>query len=210
MDNVFNRNYNEIMNEGIKTKALRNLAIAGVLGANLISNNIEKGPEVTSNVANSQEMPYYEIDAEEPQKKKVDSIVNKIIPQSTFINVEKIIKIESSGNPKAKSHKGARGLMQIMPKTWDEVVRNMGENWDYDRYVENPEINKKVGSYYINTMIPKYLKSYRLPDTIETRLAAYNAGIKTVRNLYMKYSDNWKDHLPLETKNYIKKYNGLK
>jgi hypothetical protein len=51
----------------------------------------------------------------------------------------------------------------------------------------------------MNTRIPQMLKAYKIPDTIDNRLWAYNAGIGNVK----------KGRLPKETRNYIRKYHKL-
>ena len=80
--------------------------------------------------------------------------------------VKAIIMAESSYNPKAVSKKGAKGLMQLMPKT----AREMGVE-----DIFNPEHNINGGVRYYK----KLLKQFK--GDIKLALAAYNAGMKTVR-----------------------------
>lgn len=68
----------------------------------------------------------------------------------------------------------------------------------------NPTINVKIGTWYINERIPEMLKTYGLKDTVEARLACYNAGI----GVYKAYKEG-KRKLPKETRDYIKKYHKL-
>ena len=118
------------------------------------------------------------------------------------VNIERIIIIESSGNPYALNERsGARGLMQITPiclKEWN--------NENLDKYtlddLYNPVINKRIGTWYMNEKIPTYLWAYNIKDTIENRLIAYNWGIGNLRN----YVNGKLKNLPYETKRYIKKY----
>jgi soluble lytic murein transglycosylase-like protein len=72
-----------------------------------------------------------------------------------------IIRAESSFKQRATSHKGARGLMQLMPKTATEL----GVTDAYD-----PEQNVEGGSKYLRAMLERYDW-----DVIKA-LAAYNAG----------------------------------
>ena len=74
--------------------------------------------------------------------------------------IKAIMLIESGMNPKAKSHAGAQGLMQLMPAT----ARGLGvqDPWD-------PKDNVFGGSAYIRKMLDRF-GSHRLA------LAAYNAG----------------------------------
>ena len=114
------------------------------------------------------------------------------------IDMKKIVQIESGGNPRAVSRVGARGLTQLMKGTWEESVKRMGKDWSWDQAFD-PDKNLAVGTYYMNTEIPRLLKHYKIEDTVENRLTAYNWGIGNLR-----YNE-WYD-APQETIDYIKKY----
>ena len=75
--------------------------------------------------------------------------------------INSIIRAESSFNQKAKSSKGARGLMQLMPKT----AADLGVKDSFD-----PEQNVDGGTKYLRALLEKY--DY---DVVKA-LAAYNAG----------------------------------
>jgi soluble lytic murein transglycosylase-like protein len=126
---------------------------------------------------------------------------------NTKIDINKIIKIESSYNPNAVNKRtGARGLCQIMKNTWYECTKKLKVNWSFNESF-NPVKNVKIGNYYINIRIPEMLKYYNIPDTVNNRLVCYNYGIGNLNKLYKKYKNNYIKYLPKETKNYIKKYN---
>ncbi len=97
--------------------------------------------------------------------------------------IKAIIMAESGFNPKAVSNKGARGLMQLMPRT----AKYLGVKDSF-----NPEHNIDGGVRYFKTLLDRF------DCDVKLALAAYNAGSRNVR----KY-----DGVPpfKSTKFYIKK-----
>lgn len=78
--------------------------------------------------------------------------------------VRALIEVESGYRPRAKSPKGAMGLMQLMPSTAREYkVRN-----PYD-----PKANIAAGVKHLKTLIDRW--------GVELALAAYNAGEGAVK-----------------------------
>lgn len=80
--------------------------------------------------------------------------------------VKAVIHTESDFNPQATSHKGASGLMQLMPKT----AANYGIN---DLY--NPSQNIEAGVRHLRYLLKKY------ENKLSHAIAAYNAGETAVR-----------------------------
>jgi Transglycosylase SLT domain len=72
-----------------------------------------------------------------------------------------VVKAESNGNVNAVSRAGARGLMQLMPKT----ASDHGVNDSF-----RPDENVRGGSAYLDEMLARY------HDNLALALAAYNAG----------------------------------
>lgn len=112
-----------------------------------------------------------------------------------------IIKAESSFNPNKISHKGAIGLMQIMPDTAKYISEVFFSNMEYDLY--SPKDNILFGVTYLLYLTEKFKDE-------KTALAAYNAGEGRTKSwlLDKNYSLNGKtiDIIPYkETENYVKK-----
>ncbi len=84
------------------------------------------------------------------------------IPQAW---IRAVMRVESRGNPRAVSRKGAMGLMQIMPATWDYLSSQHALGSDpYD-----PRANILAGAAYLRAMFDRY-------GSVDAMLAAYNAG----------------------------------
>jgi soluble lytic murein transglycosylase-like protein len=87
------------------------------------------------------------------------------LPEDLMLGV---IWVESRFNPNAVSKVGARGLMQLMPKTADYLAERMAWNRRVDAF--DPEFNIAAGAYYIARLIDEF------GGDLELALAAYNAG----------------------------------
>lgn len=84
------------------------------------------------------------------------------IPQAW---IWRVMQAESRGNPRAVSHAGAMGLMQIMPATWAMLTARHGLGSDpFDE-----RANILAGAAYLRAMWDRY-------RDVPLMLAAYNAG----------------------------------
>ena len=79
-----------------------------------------------------------------------------------------LIKAESNFNPDAVSHQNAKGLMQLMQSTAEDLAKKSKINLNNENILE-PEVNIQLGTQYIASLLNKY-------DCVEVALAAYNAG----------------------------------
>lgn len=113
-----------------------------------------------------------------------------------------IIKAESNFKENAVSNKGAKGLMQLMPATAEEMAKKIEIQID-DNSILNPEININLGTKYISYLESKY-------ENIGLALAAYNAGSGNVdswigKGILDSNGVNLEQIPYLETNNYVRK-----
>lgn len=80
-----------------------------------------------------------------------------------------ITRQESGFDPFVRSPVGARGMMQLMPRTAEIVARRIGEPYGVSR-LDDPDYNMRLGASYLGHMIDGFSGSYVLAT------AAYNAG----------------------------------
>lgn len=113
------------------------------------------------------------------------------------VDLNVIASIESSNNPNAVGDGGlALGLYQLHECVIKDAKRHFKCDYSHQDAL-NPEKAHKIANWYINAEIPRLLRHFRIPDTIENRLIAYNAGIRTLTQGRV---------IPKITKRYIKKY----
>jgi soluble lytic murein transglycosylase-like protein len=79
--------------------------------------------------------------------------------------VRAVVKVESDFNESARSHKGAQGLMQLMPDT--ARLHNVADAY-------NPQENIEGGVRHLRLLLDQFR------GDIPLTLAAYNAGTKAV------------------------------
>jgi len=112
---------------------------------------------------------------------------------------------ESNLNPRASSPVGAKGIMQIMPQTFDEIKQ---QNPGFIA-LDEPRWNIAAGIFYDRQLYRKW----RIPLPSEERLflafSSYNAGygrvLQAIRRT-RKDDYSWpevKRHLPAETRGYV-------
>lgn len=82
---------------------------------------------------------------------------------------------ESEFNPEARSWIGARGLMQVMPRT----AREFGVD---PAQLEDPEVNIPMGTRYLDWTRDRWPERLSAANRVWFALAAYNAGVGHVRD----------------------------
>ncbi len=120
-----------------------------------------------------------------------------------------VIRQESTFNTTTISPVGARGLMQLMPATAQQVAGKLGLRHDDGRLITDPDYNILLGTTYLGQLIGGYGGSYALA------IAAYNAGSGRVRDWLSKFGDprngdldgvDWVESIPIaETRNYVQR-----
>lgn len=113
-----------------------------------------------------------------------------------------LIRQESVFDKHAESPAGARGLMQIMPKTGQQIARELREKWQSEASLFDPDINVKYGSFYYRQLLDKFNGHFALAT------AAYNAGPRRVGQWLPSSetvpADIWIETIPFkETRKYV-------
>ena len=120
--------------------------------------------------------------------------------------VKSIIRQESLYDAKALSPAGARGLMQVMPKTGQKLWKQLMKEPEYDSQVlYDPDINIQLGVKYINQLRKKY------GEYDPYILICYNAGPHVLEKWLRRFkdikdNDVFIESIPYpETRKYIKR-----
>ena len=100
------------------------------------------------------------------------------------------------------SHAGARGLMQITPKTAEFIARDSGGIRFTQKDLATPQINISYGAYYLRYLLRRY------HGHVELAVAAYNAGETNVNTWVAEAGgdDDFEpdEHIPFaETRAYV-------
>jgi soluble lytic murein transglycosylase len=115
-----------------------------------------------------------------------------------------MIHQESGFDPTARSHAGARGLMQLMPATGQETARKLGLPYSSSR-LDDPEYSVRLGTNYFRRMLSMF------DGNVELALAAYNGGPGRISRLWRAEGpeaelDRFLEGLSLEeSRNYVKR-----
>ncbi|HEY0555792.1 MAG TPA: lytic transglycosylase domain-containing protein [Thermoanaerobaculia bacterium] len=113
------------------------------------------GPGVEAKRRFLHQIPYGAVIALAAERNHVDSLL-----------LAAMVSVESGFSPRARSSKGARGLMQVIP----DLAADYGIKGD----LFNPYVNMEVGSRFVSGLIKDY------KGDLDLALAAYNAGPRVV------------------------------
>ncbi len=108
--------------------------------------------------------------ADKPFSAQIDRAARRAAIDPALVHA--VIQVESGYDPRARSPKGAAGLMQVMPETALRYgVTNAGRD---------PEGNLKAGTRYLSDLLKLF------DNRLDLALAAYNAGEKAVIRYRMR------------------------
>jgi soluble lytic murein transglycosylase len=121
-----------------------------------------------------------------------------------------VARQESIFNPWVASHKGAQGLMQLIPQTANLMARSLRMPYNRGLLTGSPDYNIRLGSHYLKTLLARYQGETALA------VAAYNAGPRRVEEWLRLHGDprrggrydliDWIELIPFdETRNYVQR-----
>ena len=120
-----------------------------------------------------------------------------------------IARQESNFDVQAKSRRGARGVMQVMPRTARKVSNRLKLRYSKTRLQNDPDYNMRLGGTYLKWQLDRFDGSYVLA------IAAYNAGPNAVGRWISLHGDprsddldpiDWIEMIPFrETRNYVQR-----
>ena len=133
----------------------------------IVDDEVPPAPEVALRLPTADSAVAYDLSYQPARKplfrsdydRVIDSTCRRFNLDASFVSA--VIKAESNYNPRARSRKGARGLMQLMPST----ALRLGIARTYD-----PIANIRGGVMYLKQLAERFLNK---PELV---LAAYNAG----------------------------------
>lgn len=118
--------------------------------------------------------------------------------------VSAVINVESRYDKNAVSHKDAKGLMQIGPRTGQWASEELGIEGYYEGMLFDPKTNIQIGIWYLDNLNGEF------KNNLDLVLAAYNAGSGNVQKWKVdkNYSMDGENlhKIPFkETEDYLKK-----
>jgi len=115
-----------------------------------------------------------------------------------------IMRTESHYRPWVRSHAGARGLMQLMPKTAKAIGRKAEGGRRHAARYRNPDSNIWLGTWYLKQLLERFDGQY------PAAIGSYNAGPKAMERWLRDFSgrpmDEFVERIPYrETRRYVRR-----
>jgi peptidoglycan lytic transglycosylase len=119
-----------------------------------------------------------------------------------------ITRQESSFDPYAVSHAGARGMMQLMVGTARDQAGKLNVGFDSYRLITDPSYNVMLGSAYFQHMLDVW------NGNVPLAVASYNAGSGNAGKWVREFGDprgqvdvvEWIEAIPFdETRSYVQR-----
>ena len=121
-----------------------------------------------------------------------------------------VARQESEFNVSAVSPAGARGLLQLLPRTARSMARRAGLNYSAERLTSDAAYNATLGATFLHDQLGRFHGSYVLT------FAGYNAGPARAESWIKRYGDprgedietvvDWIERIPYtETRNYVQR-----
>ncbi len=117
--------------------------------------------------------------------------------------------VESQLNHKARSHRGAQGVMQLMPATYREIQKKNSEF--RGREMHSLDTNIAAGICFNAYLYDRWDREVTPETRIRLMLASYNGGYVRVLRAFNKAGQPENDwpaiarHLPRETRRYVER-----
>jgi membrane-bound lytic murein transglycosylase F len=121
---------------------------------------------------------------------------------------------ESGLSAKAKSSAGAKGIMQILPATYEEIKAKN----PHFTHIEEPRWNIAAGIFYDRMLYRKWKKGLPTEQRLTFAMASYNAGYGNINKAFKKAQKRvgevkqWgqvEPFAPGETRHYVRRIKGL-
>ncbi|MCU7843602.1 MAG: transglycosylase SLT domain-containing protein [Candidatus Thiodiazotropha sp. (ex Monitilora ramsayi)] len=120
---------------------------------------------------------------------------------------------ESGLQPDASSTAGAKGIMQILPATYEDI-RSKNPHFTH---IDEPRWNIAAGIYYDRMLYRKWKKGLPTEERLAFAMASYNAGYRNVLRAFKRAQKagevkNWDQvarYAPGETRHYVKRIRRL-
>ena len=128
-------------------------------------------------------------------------------PEAALLNA--ITRQESNFDPEAVSSANARGLMQLLPGTAQQVARRIGAPYAVGLLTQDPGHNMRLGAAYLEQLIGRF------GGALPCAIAGYNAGPGRVDEWLAPMATrgtgavsmlDWMEQIPFgETRNYVQR-----